>query len=85
MQNSLNGLMNKKFKVFKINPAPIPLENETPPAFLPETVYINVRGRKEHEELLKDADKCKELGLDQYYETMVYLHRWGEWLDEKQS
>jgi len=40
-------------------------------------------GRKEHEAILKDAKKCEELGLDQYYETIVYLNRWGNWLDDE--
>ena len=44
--------------------------------------YVNVRGRAEHEALLKDANKCKELRLDQMYEIMVYLKRWGNWLSD---
>jgi hypothetical protein len=51
-----------------------------PPAEIPETKYINVRGREEHEAIIKDAAWCEELGLDQVYETLVYLKRWGEWL-----
>lgn len=53
-----------------------------PPAHRPETRYINVKGRKEHEALLKDPAKCKELGLDLMFETMVYLKRWGGWLED---
>ena len=53
-----------------------------PPAHLPETKYINVRGREEHEAVLKDRTLCEELGLDQIYETLVYLQRWGGWLGE---
>lgn len=53
-----------------------------PPAYLPERRYINVKGRKEHEAFLKDPKKCEEHGLDIYYETMVYLKRWGGWLNE---
>lgn len=53
-----------------------------PPAELPETRYINVRGREEHEAVIKDTALCKELGLDQLYEAMVYLKRWGSWLGE---
>jgi hypothetical protein len=41
---------------------------------------FNVNGRKEHEAILKDHVKMKELGLDPYYETMVYLRKWGNWL-----
>ena len=52
------------------------------PGVLPEQKIINVHGRKEHEAILKDSAKCKELGLDQIYEVMVYLKRWGGWLDE---
>jgi hypothetical protein len=53
-----------------------------PPAELPERKFINIRGREEHEAIIKDAAKCKELGLDQYYETMIYLKRWGGWLQD---
>jgi hypothetical protein len=51
-------------------------------AKMPERKHVNVRGREEHEALIRDAAWCKELGLDQYYETMVYLKRWGGWLSE---
>lgn len=51
-----------------------------PPAELPLRKTINVRGREEHEAVIKDAALCKELGLDQAYETMIYLKRWGAWL-----
>ena len=44
--------------------------------------WINVRGRAEHEAIIKDESWCKELGLDQVYEIRVYLNRWGEWLIE---
>lgn len=46
------------------------------------TKHIDVNGREEHEALIKNASKCKELGLDQIYETIVYLKRWGGWLGE---
>jgi hypothetical protein len=49
-------------------------------AKLPERRHINIRGRQEHEAIIKDAAWCKELGLDQAYEVMVYLKRWGGWL-----
>ena len=52
------------------------------PAEIPAVKYINVRGRVEHEAILKDAEWCKELGLDQMYEVMVYLKRWGNWLGD---
>ena len=53
-----------------------------PPAELPPVKWINIRGRREHEAIIKDAAWCKELGLDQMYETMIYLKRWGDWLSE---
>ena len=34
-----------------------------PPAQLPPIKCINVRGREEHEAVIKDAAWCKELGL----------------------
>ena len=52
----------------------------TPPAEIPETKWINVHGREEHEALIKNVKKCRELGLDQIYETIVYLKRWGCWM-----
>jgi hypothetical protein len=59
-----------------------PIGENTPRAHLPERKHINVRGRQEHEAIIKDAAWCKELGLDQAYEVMVYLKRWGSWLSE---
>jgi len=53
-----------------------------PPSELPPIKYINVNGREEHEAILKDSVKCAELGVDQFYETMIYLKRWGGWLNE---
>lgn len=53
-----------------------------PPAHLPQRRTIDVRGRKEHEEWLKNPQKMREYGLDPYFETMIYLKRWGGWLDE---
>lgn len=47
-----------------------------------EVKYVNIRGRFEHEALIKDKDWCKELGLDQEYEIAAYLRRWGSWLSE---
>lgn len=62
----------------------IPLnEGIDPPGEMIETKYVNVKKRKEHEAILRDAKKCEELGLDQYYETIVYLNRWGSWLDDE--
>ena len=53
-----------------------------PPAQALERRHIDVRGREEHEAFLKDPQKCKELGLDIMYERMVYLKRWGGWLND---
>lgn len=52
-----------------------------PPAHIPETKWINVNGREEHEAMLRDTDKMHELGLDPVYEKIVYLKRWGSWLN----
>jgi len=48
---------------------------------LPEVKWVNVRGRVEHEAIIRDAEWCKDLGLDQAYEIMIYLKRWGSWLE----
>lgn len=71
-------------KITHLNLKPIPLEDcgICPPTQEIETKWINVRGRREHEALIKDGDKCRELGLDQIYETIVYLKRWGDWLKD---
>lgn len=53
-----------------------------PPAELPPVKTIDVHGREEHEALLKDELKMLSLGLDPYYERMVYLRRWGGWLND---
>ena len=53
-----------------------------PPAQLPERKCINVNGREEHEALLKDPERMKSLGLDPFFETMVYLQSWGGWLSD---
>jgi hypothetical protein len=60
-----------------------PLMNgETPPPHPVTPRHINVNGREEHEAILRNPQKCTELGLDIYYETMIYLKRWGGWLCE---
>ena len=53
-----------------------------PPAELPKRKYHDVNGRKEREAILKDPKKCRELVVDIIYETIIYLKRWGRWLDE---
>lgn len=60
-------------------------EGAVPPKEHLERKTINVHGRKEHEAIVKDTKKCQELGLDRIYETMVYLKRWGSWLDEEEE
>lgn len=52
-----------------------------PPAQRLERMWINVKGREEHEAMLRDSDKMHGLGLDPAYEKMVYLKRWGSWLN----
>ncbi len=58
-------------------------EGIDPPAEQLTPRYINVNGREEHEAILRDEAKCKELGLDRTYECIVYLKRWGGWLYEE--
>ena len=70
----------KRFWPMQAEPLPLS-EGIDPPANLPERVVINVNGREEHEAVIKDGARCKELGIDQLYETMVYLNRWGGWLN----
>ena len=57
-------------------------EGQDPPADEIPRTWIDVHGREEHEALLKDYDKCKQLGIDQAYEIIVYLKRWGSWLSD---
>lgn len=72
-----------RFRKLNMN-EPIPLSDGIhPPAELLPVKWINVNGREEHEALLKDTEKCKELGLDQMYEIMVYLKRWDDWLKDE--
>lgn len=58
-------------------------EGEDPPAHEIPRKIINVNGREKHEAILKNAEKCAELGLDQMYEIIVYLNRWGGWLSDQ--
>lgn len=53
---------------------------EDPPSTKLQCKRINVRGREEHEAIIRDTKKCQELGVDQIYEIMIYLKRWGKWL-----
>lgn len=56
-------------------------DGEHPPGELPPRKVINVNGREEHEALLRDTDKMWLLGLDPTFEKMIYLKRWGSWLN----
>lgn len=57
-------------------------EHLDPPAQQLPVKYVNVNGRAEHEALIKDGKRCKELGLCQVYEILVYMKRWGSWLSQ---
>lgn len=70
------------FVMSKLIPLEDPWDGEQPPAQVPDRRSVDVNGREEHEAILKDSDKMRELGLDPFYETMVYLKRWGGWLNE---
>jgi hypothetical protein len=55
-----------------------------PPAEQIPVKWIEVRGREEHEAILKDPEKMKSLGLDPYFETVAYLRSWdGGWLKDE--
>jgi hypothetical protein len=74
----------------KIKPPPeclsLPDDGIDPgPHRLPMPTLIEVHGREQHESMLKDHEKMLSLGLDPYYETMVYLHRWGGWLQMEKN
>jgi hypothetical protein len=56
-----------------------------PPSELPLIRQVNVNGREEHEELLRNEQKMLSLGLDPIYERIVYLKRWGGWLHENKD
>jgi len=77
------NFVERVMKIYQhLNTEPTPLIDEggLPPS-LPQRKTIDVRGRREHEAFLKDPNKCAEHGLDIVYETMIYLKRWGAWLD----
>ncbi len=62
-----------------------PFGGINPPCGIPKRRAIDVRGRREHEAFIKDSAKCKEHGIDQVYETIVYLNRWGGWLNGQEN
>lgn len=76
---------NEELKYHTLDPDPIPLgDGIDPPEEMLSVNWINVNGREEHEAMLKDHEKMISIGLDPYFETIVYLKRWGSWLkDEK--
>lgn len=74
--------MNRFRKSGLYPPTPV-CDGIDPPDEVTLTTWINVNGREEHESILKDAQRCAELGLDQYYEVRMYLKRWGGWLHEQ--
>ncbi len=75
-----------KVKKIELNKEPIPLSDGIdPPTQLPEIKWINVQGREEHEAMLRDPEKMISLGLDPYFEIMVYLKRWGCWLEDQKE
>lgn len=70
----------------ELKECPISLtEGIDPPAELSPREWINVNGREEHEKMLRDSKKMWELGLDPAFEKMVYLKRWGSWLNGSTS
>ncbi len=78
--------MNNKYSQIKLPSDPIPLGDDgidPGPDRLPMPTLVNVNGREEHEAMLKDSEKMISLGLDPYFETMVYLQRWGGWLKDE--
>lgn len=58
----------------------ISLQGIDPPAEMIPVTWINVNGRQQHEAILKDEKRMLELGLDPFFERMVYLKRWGSYL-----
>ena len=60
-------------------------EGFDPPAEKLKRRWIDVRGREEHEAMLKDEEKMLSLGLDPVYERIVYLKRWEGWLNENKD
>jgi hypothetical protein len=57
-------------------------DGEESPSEIPERRIVCVNSRKDHEAIIQDATMCSVLGLDQIYETLVYLNRWGGWLGQ---
>jgi hypothetical protein len=64
------------------NPNPLDEGIDLPP-YQMKRFTIDVNGREEHESWLKDPQKCADHGIDIMYETIVYLKRWGGWLNDQ--
>jgi hypothetical protein len=58
-----------------------PLDAEHAPAHELPVRYVDVNGREEHEAMLRDVPKMQSLGLDPLYERVIYLRRWGSWIN----
>jgi hypothetical protein len=67
---------------FKEHNTHLNLVRKNPASELPPVKWVNIRGREEHEAVIRDAALCNELGLNQVYEMMSYLRRWGGWLSK---
>lgn len=65
-----------------IEPIPIALDAIDPPSKRIPVKSVEVYGRQQHEALLRDENKMLELGLDPFYERIVYLKRWGGYLND---
>lgn len=71
----------REYGRLNVNVVPLCNDNLDPPAEnLPQPKWIGVDSREEHQAIISDPVKCRELGLDQHYEIIVYLKRWGSWL-----
>lgn len=75
-QNGLKGLRKR----IDIDDTEILSSWARPPQTKLSDQWIKSRKREDHEDLLRDPQKCESLGLDRLYEIIVYLKRWGCWL-----
>jgi hypothetical protein len=67
---------------FKEHNTHLNLVRKNPSSELPQVKWVNIRGREEHEAVIRDAALCAELGLDQIHEIYSYMQRWGSWLSK---
>ena len=86
-ETRINNISIFFMKYTHLNAKAIPLDDgiDLPAEKLPEPIWINVKGREEHESLLRDSKKMHSLGLDPYFEKITYLKRWGSWLNGSES